>query len=155
MPVPSETDWGDYRSDLDAEYAHRTFAGKTNGEVIPLFEENVLEHCFDIGWMPDLPFCYYVTGLRDFVPSLEGDLSDASRFFNASAASSSFLGIVEEQLKRNPSHILPILSNLMLAVERIAVNQARFDAKVSTYGSFRERLERIQQLARDNQVGGK
>jgi hypothetical protein len=155
MPVPSEADCGDYRSDLDAEYAHRPFAGKTNEEVIPLFEENVLERCFDIGGMPDLPFRYYVTALRDFVPSLEADLSDASHFSHASAASRCFLRIVEEQLKRNPSDILPILSDLMPAVERIAVNEARFDAKVSIYGSFRERLERIQQLARDNQVGGK
>lgn len=31
--VPTEAEWGDYLADLDQEYAHKMFAGRTNQEI--------------------------------------------------------------------------------------------------------------------------
>jgi hypothetical protein len=41
--VPTEQDWGNYRDDLDQEYSHRIFAGRTNEEMQIRFHENILE----------------------------------------------------------------------------------------------------------------
>ena len=32
MPVPTEAEWGNYQDDLDQNYAHKLFAGRTNQE---------------------------------------------------------------------------------------------------------------------------
>jgi hypothetical protein len=31
--VPNEADWGDYRPDLDAQWAHDQFCGRTNEQI--------------------------------------------------------------------------------------------------------------------------
>jgi hypothetical protein len=41
--VPTEEDWGDYRSDLDRKYAQDLFAGHTNEEMRPYFRQNPIE----------------------------------------------------------------------------------------------------------------
>lgn len=43
MQIPTEEQRGDYTADLDAEYAHRIFAGKSNNVVQVNFEQNVIE----------------------------------------------------------------------------------------------------------------
>ena len=41
--VPTEAEWGDYLADLDQEYAHKMFAGRTNQKMLPYFQGNVIE----------------------------------------------------------------------------------------------------------------
>jgi|SRR5215469_2907114 len=42
MRVPSEAKWGDHQADLDQDYAHKRFAGRTNQEMVPHFRRNVI-----------------------------------------------------------------------------------------------------------------
>lgn len=67
MPVPTEADWGDYQADLDQNYAHGLFAGRTNEEMQPHFQRDVIERTDELRWMPEVPFRYYMLGFRDLV----------------------------------------------------------------------------------------
>jgi hypothetical protein len=140
MGVPTEEEWGPYRDDLDQRSAHDLFAGRTNEEMQPYFRRNVIERADELRWMPAIPFGYYMLGFRDFV------IADDFAPLDASDAASCFLGLVEEKLQKQPSYILPIMSELMPALRFVAQNQARFDASKNIYGSFPETLKRIEAL---------
>jgi hypothetical protein len=140
LSVPTEKDWGDYKSDLDQKHAHSVFAGRTNQEMQPFFRRNPIEMTDELRWMPEVPFRYYMLGFRDFV------MANQSDFFGASDAASCFLGLVLEKLERHPRHIISIMPDLLPTVEYVAENQALFDAKESIYGKFVEKLSRIHAL---------
>jgi hypothetical protein len=138
--LPTERDWGDYKSDLDQNHAHSVFAGRTNEEVQPLFRRNPIGMTDELRWMPDVPFRYYILGFRDFITAKQFD------FLNASDAASCFLGLVLEKLERNPRVIVPVMPHLLPTVEYVARNQTAFDADEEIYGNFLEKLSRIQTL---------
>ena len=140
MPVPTEKEWGNYQSDLDQTYAHNLFAGHTNQEMLPHFRINVIERTDELRWMPEVPFRYYMLGFRDFVMGGEFDHLDAPD------AASCFLGLVLDKLEKQPDYVLPIMPELLPAVRHIALNQASYDASESIYGSFPEKLKRIEAL---------
>jgi hypothetical protein len=146
LSVPTESDWGDYNSDLDQKWGHDHYAGKNHQQVAGRFRENPVEGAEDLRWMPEVPFRYYFLGFLDVVLSFEGDISDALHCSEAPNAASCFLGLVEEKLKGNPSHILPIMPDILASIEHIAFYQANFDADPKIYGSFPERLLRIRSL---------
>lgn len=138
--VPSEDDWGKYRSDVDQEHAHSIFAGRTNEEMQPFFRRNPIEVSDDLPWMPDVPFRYYILGFRDFVMGKQFDRC------NQASAADCFLGLVLEKLENHPRLIVPVMHELMVTVEYVARNQTLFDADVEIYGNFMDRLSRIQTL---------
>lgn len=138
--VPTEEDWGNYKSDLDQNHAHSVFAGRTNEEMQPFFRRNPLAMTDDLRWMPDAPFRYYILGFRDFITAKQSDLLDGSD------AASCFLGLVLEKLESHPRLVVSVMPELLPAVEYIARNQSLFDADESIYGNFLEKLSRIQKL---------
>jgi hypothetical protein len=140
MRVPTEADWGDYRSDLDQNYAHDLFAGHTNEEMQPHFYQCVIERASDLRWMPAIPFRYYMLGFRDFVMAGNFDL------LGDSDAANCFLGLVEEKLQKQPSYILPIMPELFPAVRHVAQNQSAYNADEDIYGNFTEKLKSIEAL---------
>jgi len=140
MAVPTEADWGKYQADLDQRYAHDLFAGRTNQEMRSHFRENVIERTSELRSMPEVPFQYYVLGFRDFV--MAGEFDE----FEAANAANCFLVLVLEKLEIQPRFILPVMPQLISAVRRVATNQASFDAIESIYGSFPEKLKRIEAL---------
>jgi hypothetical protein len=140
MTVPTEAEWGDYKADLDQDYAHKVFAGRTNQEMLPHFRRNVIERTSELRWMPEVPFRYYMLGFRDFVMAGEFD------HLGASDAASCFLDLVLDKLEKQPAYILPIMNQLLPAVRHIATNQASFDASESIYGNFPEKARRIEEL---------
>jgi len=148
LSIPTEADWGDYRSDLDQEWAHGKFAGKSNDEMQQYFREMPIEAASDLRFMPEIPFRYYMLGFRDRVMSggLEPYDSDAA---------SCFLHLVVEKLESRPRHIIPIMPELLSAVEYVAHNQADFDADESIYGNFLETLKQIGVLYVDAQYGNR
>ena len=146
MPVPTEAEWGDYQADPDQTYAYKLFGGRTNQEMLPLFRRSVIERTDELRWMPELPFRYYMLGFRDFVMS--EDLGE----LGASDAVSCFLGLVLQKLENQPGYIVPIMPNLLPAIRHVATNQASFGASESIYGSFQEKLKRIEALS---QTGGR
>jgi|SRR5579871_3795992 len=129
MSVPTENDWGDYRSDLDQEYAHRVFAGRTNEEMQPHFRANVIERAGELRFMPEIPFRYYMIGFRDFVRA--GDFE-----YEGADAASCFLRLVLKKLEQEPECIAPIMPELLETVEHVARNQSAFDADIDIYGDF-------------------
>ena|SRR5580700_4255247 len=138
--VPTEDDWGDYRSDLDQNHAHSVFAGRTNEEMQPFFRRNPLAITDDLRWMPDVPFRYYILGFRDFIAAKQFD------FLGGSDAASCFLGLVLEKLENHPRLIVPVMPELMPAVEYVARNHSLFGADEGIYGNFLEKPSRIQTL---------
>ena len=86
MRVPTEAEWGGYQGDLDQDYAHKRFAGRTNQEMVPHFRRNLIESTGELRWMPEIPFRYYMHGFRDFVMAGEFEdlgASDAAVVFSA------------------------------------------------------------------------
>ena len=140
MRVPTEAEWGDYQADLDQDYAHNRFAGRTNQEMVPHFRRNVIESTAELRWMPQIPFRYYMLGFRDFV--MAGEFEDLGAF----DAASCFLGLVLEKLAEQPNYILPIMPELLPALRHLAQKQAVFGAARSIYGSFYDKLAQIESL---------
>jgi hypothetical protein len=138
--IPTETDWGSYASDLDQKYAHEYFAGRSNEEMQPHFRHNPIEATSELGFMPEVPFRYYMLGLRDFVMSSDFQPLDASD------AASCFLRLILEKLKSQPNHIVPVMPELLPAIRYVVNNQAKFEAAEKIYGNFRETLAQIESL---------
>jgi hypothetical protein len=149
LSIPTEADWGDYRSDLDQESAHGVFTGKSNDEMQQYFRDIPIEAASDLRFMPEIPFRYYMLGFRDCV------MSGGFEPCNNSDAASCFLHLVTEKLETQPRCILPIMPELIPAVEHIAHHQATFDADESIYGNFLETLKQIRVLYVDAQYGNR
>jgi hypothetical protein len=141
LTVPAEEDWGNYSNDLDQEYAHRIFAGKSAEQVMPEFERNVIERASELRFMPEVPFRYYMLAFKDYVLS---DLVVLNSL--APDAASCFLGLIIEKLRVSPEVIAPIMDELMPVVLHVAANQEKFGADLDIYGDFREMLVEIQSL---------
>ncbi len=133
---PKKEDWGDYKSDLDQNHAHSVFAARTNQEMQRFFRDNPIEMTDELRWMPDVPFRYYMLGFRDFMMAEDFDGHDSD-------AASCFLGLILEKLEKYPLTIVPIMQELLPAVEYVAQNQAKFDASTEIYGNFLDRLAKI------------
>ena len=140
MRVPTEAEWGGYQGDLDQDYAHKRFAGRTNQEMVPHFRRNVIACTGALRWMPQTPFRYYMLGFRDFV--MAGEFED----LGASDAASCFLGLVSKKHEEQPNYILPIMPELFPALRHLAQNQTVFGAAKSIYGSFYDKLAQIESL---------
>lgn len=138
--IPTEVDWGDYKADLDQAYAYRVFFGKNLDQVIPEFKRNILGRVEDLHFMPAIPFQYYIFAYRKFVLSLQKDDYDAPD------AASAFLGLIINRLEETPQDVLPVMDDLWDTIKYVASNQSFFDADEDIYGSFPEKLAKIQQL---------
>ncbi len=128
--VPSKKEWKGYEKDIDASYAFKLFYGKTNAEVQDLLRKNVIESVDEIRFMPIGAFQYYIFALRDYVMKREFE------FYDSSDAASCFIGLVLEKLRESPEFILPIIDELLPAVEFVAKNQTLYDADEDIYGDF-------------------
>src|SRR5579884_4108290 len=138
--VPTEQDWGEYWRDLDQNSAHEKFFGRTNEEMQPHFHRNLYSYAEELHYIPEIPFRYYLRGLRDFVLAIDVDDHNAPR------AADSFLSIVHRRLEIYPRHIMPIMPELLPAIEHVAQNQVAFSAYKPIYGSFVDQQKRIQDL---------
>jgi hypothetical protein len=143
VTIPTEVDWGEReKGDFDAEYAHKMFAGKSIAEALAMFRDNVLERAEDVRFMPTIPFRYYMLAFKEYVLS-DAALEDE---VDAASAADAFLNLVEWRLRQAPRSIVPILTDLVPAVEYVVNHQGRYGANVEIYGDFHERLDRINEL---------
>lgn len=60
--------------------------------------------------MPKIPFRYYMLGFRDYL--MAGKFPE----FDVADAATSFLGLVEQKLAKQPDHIFPIMAELLPAI---------------------------------------
>lgn len=139
--MPTEKDWGNYQADLDQEYSHRIFAGRTNEDMQAAFRDNVIERTSDLRWMPRVPFQYYMIGFRDFIKA--GTFGHPC---DAADGASCFIRLVLGTLEAQPDHILTIMPELLPVVEYVGNHQAEFEADEGIYGSFLEIYKQIQAL---------
>jgi len=137
MKIPNEDDWGNYKDDLEQEWAYKVFGGKSNDEVQKEFVQNVIERTDELRFMPVIPFRYYMLGFMKFV------MSGNFEICGSSDAASCFLDLVKEKLIEYPEHILPIMDELYPAVEYVAKNQQKYDADLEIYGDFLQIFENI------------
>jgi len=137
VEIPSNDDWEGYQGDLDAEWAYKIFAGKSNDQVQADFERTVLERAEELWYMPDRPFRYYIFGFKQYL--------ERTSFpnFDSSDAASSFLRLIET-LEEKPERIRPVIGDLMPCVRFVANNQALYEADEDIYGSFKELLDSIE-----------
>ncbi len=142
MNIPTEQDWENYLDDLDAEWAHKVFAGKSNDEVQVEFRRScVIERMGDILSMPIKPFQYYMYGFKQFIDKGKFDDNEASDAVNC------FISLVANVLEKKPGYIKPILNDLMPTLEHISENQLEYEAAIDIYGHFPVKLDRIKELA--------
>ena len=109
--------------------------------MLPHFRRNVIERADELQWMPVAPFRYYMLGFRDFVMAGEFDATWAPD------AASCFIGLVLRKLEKQPGYILAIIPHLLPAIRHVAMNQESYGATESIYGSFQEKLRRIEALS--------
>jgi hypothetical protein len=67
--IPTVSDWGNYHADLDENWAHDQYCGRSNEEMQRYIRNSPIEAASDLRFMPDVPFRYYMLGYRDFVMS--------------------------------------------------------------------------------------
>jgi hypothetical protein len=143
LGIPTEADWGNYSADLDQNWAHQHYYGKTNEEMQKYFHNSPIEGASDLRFMPEIPFRYYMLGYRDFVISRNFEVCE-----DASAADC-FLSLVQHKLEKHPRYTVPIMSELLPAIEHVATHQEEFNADEDIFGNFLERLDRIRTLFAD------
>lgn len=141
--IPSDRDWGDYKSNLDLHFAYKLFAGKSNQEMLIEFKKNVTERSNDFLYMPKVPFQYYIFGFKNYID--KEDFPDGEQ----DEAVAYFLDTVIFAIKNHPEYILPIMDKLMSTIEYIADNQAKFDADIEIYGDFKRKLNSIKKSLGD------
>jgi hypothetical protein len=95
LRVPTESDWGNYKSDLDQSWAHDHYLGRSNAEMQAHFRNNPIEASSDLQFMPEIPFRYYVLGFRDSI--ITGALNQSDAPDAASCFLNLFLNRLEEQ----------------------------------------------------------
>ncbi|KQU78067.1 MULTISPECIES: hypothetical protein [unclassified Rhizobacter] len=144
---PDAGEWGDFAADLDIAYAYRQFADKTREQALALFEQSdVLSRAEDLGAMPAGPFRFYMPVFRDFVVSPR--IFEINQGLYASTAADAFLNLILRRLEDEPDAIVPLMPELLPAVEYLAEHQARYDADEDVYGSFFDVLAAIRETLR-------
>lgn len=138
MRIPTSADWGEIcQDDLDADWAYKTFFGKSFDEAVTMFQTNALHYQEDLLSMPPAALDFYAPALVEYItsPQAAGD----------SDGSSSFLHMVSQILKTPRSINSRETEQLLLAAaEQVSRNQAFYEADISIYGEFPRLYAEIQ-----------
>jgi hypothetical protein len=136
MRIPDESAWHGFEGDLDVQWMHKYFFGKSNDEVQEYFGEGrSIERMDELLHAPRPVFQYYVRAFAQFVMSqrAKGDSDSASPF----------LALLEEREKRDPGSVVAVYGDIESCLDFVAKNQSYFDAPIDIYGDFNERAEAI------------
>lgn len=142
MKIPTHADWGEINhDDLDADWAYKTFLGKSFDEAVAMFQKNALYYQEDLPSMPASAFNFYAPALVKYITSTQaaGDSDGAS----------SFLHMVSWMLKTQRNIISLETEQLLLgAAEQVSRNQTFYAADIHIYGEFSEVYAEIQNHAK-------
>ena len=144
--IPSEKDWGEYWKDFDQKSAYSSFFGKSNSQMQEAFFKDGNDLMTEIRFMPVIPFRYYILGFRDFI--LNGKFPP----YEASDIATYFLDMVVWVIEESPEKIAPVMQELMPSINFVANNQVKYEADEQIYGSFLDRLNKIQELCTKNSI---
>jgi len=141
IPVPSAADWGRIPADdPDMAAAHALYFGKSCEELAPAFAYRPISMVDGLRWMPVRPFAYYLRCLADYLQS--GQVPSSA----APDLASAFLRLVEEKARTGPAGVRACRQSVRDAVEHLAANQQRFEARPEIYGDFSAQAETIRKL---------
>ena len=135
LSPPTESDWGDWASDLDAAYAHKMFFGKSQDEFARIYAENPIERAGELQFVSDPVFVYYAAAATKYL------LSDKSR--GDPDAASAFLSLLEARMKDRPNSARSLTSRLRPELDAIASRQSFYEAPDDIYGEFRNRVSAL------------
>ena len=142
MKIPTSADWGEINhNDLDADWACKTFLGKSFEEAVAMFRENALYYQEGLQSMPASAFNFYAPALVTYItsPQAAGDSDGAS----------SFLNMVCSMLKTQRHIIWPETERLLLgAAKQVSQSQTFYDADIGIYGEFSGVYSEIQNHAK-------
>lgn len=131
--IPSLSDWGNLNElDYDAKYAFNIFYGKNIEQAVGLFQQNFFERAFELEYMPETVFNYYIFAFKQFLESnmvKEDDKPDAA---------SVFINLIKRRVDTNLNSIKKIYPFLQDILYDIAFNQKKYDADIEIYGDFKE-----------------
>lgn len=140
-PPPSPEDWGPETDDLDESYAREIFMGKSVEQTFPLFDRSPIDRAEELRYMPTACFVYYLLAYRDYLL-----LNSTKKSTYAPDAASCFFDLIQGELVKKPSVVLPLISELLPTLEYLATHQDDFDADRDIYGDFDKKLNEITKL---------
>ncbi len=133
--LPRESEWHSEEWTIDTASAHKHFFGKSLEEAEKLFRENSILYQEDLMWMPFIPCCYYLQTYSRYL------LSDSSA--RDSDGASCYITLIEwlaEDVRRIPVDLKTLIDRTL---QRLASDQQSFEADITIYGSFEERVGKI------------
>ena len=128
--VPDEAAWAGHEADLDVQFAHKRYFGKTTDEVMYDFRDLVIERAMELRLAPRPVFQYYVFAFVDLFASPGESAEQAD-------CASIFLHLLCDREKSDPGSVAELYFELRATVEHVAGNQAFYDADIDIYGDFR------------------
>jgi hypothetical protein len=141
--IPGAKDWEGYKDDLDVQYAHNLFFGKSIPEVMEHFTVGgrCIERADELLFMPRKAFQYYIQAFTEYLNS-ERAAGDAD-------AASPFLRLLLNREKRDPGSVMEIYGKLSDTLDYVSSHQAYFEAPEDIYGSFHELGEQLRAAHKD------
>ena len=150
IPQEKDWDWSDNPPPSsgwdDAHLGHDKFIGKSLEEMLPYFQTCPISVYEFLSFMPTIPFRYYVMAFKTLFLS-EQHLLDTIKEGEAELVASCFLLIIERKLEMCPKLIMPIMDELMPAIEFVASHQDLLDEGSGnrSFGSFPDRVKKIKE----------
>ena len=135
--IPGPKEWEGYKNDLDVQYAHKMFFGKSIPEVMDHFSVGgrCIERASELFFMPRKAFQYYVQAFAEYVKS--------ERAAGDPDAASPFLRLLINREERDPGSVVEICRKLSDTVDFFASHQSYFQAPEEIYGSFQDLGDQI------------
>ena len=132
--IPKEKDWKNYQDDLDTNWAFKKFFGKSISEAKKAFFDSPLERSFDLTYMAEIPFRYYMIAFRDYVQERNFPYMDCGSSYCA------YVDTILVMLNDNPEHILPILGDVLPLAEEIAEKQEEYEISENIFGNYASKI---------------
>ena len=136
--IPTDEQWGDVGGDLDLHRSFSRFSGKDVEAVLPLFRANPIEGVFDLQFVPDAIFDYYVAAVMHLLTPPEGR--------GETDLASAFLQVLRYRAKENPSSTARTWAQVEPIVTFLSNNQGYYAADPAIFGSFAEIASQIRSL---------
>ncbi|MEM7262238.1 MAG: hypothetical protein AAF488_09630 [Planctomycetota bacterium] len=140
--LPGEAEWASEPLCLDGESAHRNFFGKDLDAAFALFVDNAMHYQEDLMFMPAVCFRYYVRAYSAYLLSQQSE-SDSD-------GASCYLGLIDFRHDELAEASDEVRNEIVRVLDRLATEQAWYDADDGIYGSFPKKAQRCREkLARD------
>lgn len=145
-PPISDTDWLGYNEyDLDEGYAHGVYFGLSYQDFLKNIEnQSIQERCFELRYLPLIPFKYYALIFIKFFLSQDFDLKNWQNEYILET----FLSMIISR-SENDKFLVEIWDNLEVLLKLI-----ESDKKYSLYEeeTYEELIERINELKRLKEI---